>query len=269
MTPLSLSESLSEVDLADSQVRRELAEMLPSTAQSKCSDSGAVPAELIEEVTGGDGTGTIGDLVLELTIMLTDGHFAEEVVIDTSAVELVPAAFDREMSDDPQWARLSFDLSRPDWTVVVGLRALQEASAPGPEGVLCILVQAGLDFRGWLAEERTRAMLHEWYVQYQAAGTLHSDRQLAELHEELTWIEERGRFVFASQLTPQDPAEATWQLQEIRNAGGARAWAGQLWERCDRPAILAADGSWEREGVIGELVTSAERLLALAAEREC
>jgi hypothetical protein len=42
-----------------------------------------------------------------------------------------------------------------------------------------------------------------------------------------------------------------------------------LWDRCDRPAILAADGSGEREDVIGELTAGAERLLALAAEQEC
>ena len=260
---------LDEVDLADRRVRKVLGELLPRAARLKCFGGEAVPIEMIKEVASSDSAETVEDLVLELAVMLTDGHFAEEVAIDTSAVRLVPAPFDREVSDDLQWARLAFDFSRPDWTVVVSLRALWEASEPDPEGVLRILVRAGLDFRGWLAEERTRAMLHEWYVQYQVAGALHSERQLAELHEELNWVEERGRFVFASQLTPQDPAEATWQLQEIRSAGGAQAWARQLWERSDRPAILTAHGSWERDEVIGELVMSAERLLALAAEREC
>lgn len=271
MRSLSLDTLLDEVDLSNTRVRKALIESLPAAARLKCSGSDAIPVEVIKQAAGGGCIRTVGDLVLELAVLLTDGRLCERVEIDTSTVELVPVAFDREVSEDPHGARLAFDLSRPDWTVVVSLQALEKVPDPEPDkgGILRILVGAGLDFRGWLAEERTRTMLHEWYVQYQVAGTLHSERHLAELHEALSWIEERGRFVFASQLTPQDSAEATWQVQEIRAAGGARAWARQLWERDDRPAILAADGSWEREDVIGELTEGAERLLALAAEQEC
>ncbi|HVQ57336.1 MAG TPA: hypothetical protein VMS60_00375 [Solirubrobacterales bacterium] len=244
-------------------------EMLPRGVRAGC-PGGLAPAALIEEIANSVGAQTVGDLVLELTIALTNGDFADHVDIDASAVELVPASLNRQMSEGAQWARLALDLSHPDWTVVVSLRALPE-HAPEPEesteGVLSILVRPGLDFRGWLAEKPTRAMIHKWYLQYQLSGVLNSERQLAELHEELSWVEERGRFVFASQLTPEDPAEETWQLQEIRSAGGARTWARQLWERSDRPAILAANGSWEREDVVGELATRAERLLVRAAER--
>lgn len=271
MEPLSTDTALNEVDLTNTRVRKALTDLLPAAARFKCFCSDGVPAEVLKELANGKNSETVGDLVLELAILLTAGDFAEEVEVDTSAVELVPALFDHEGAEESEWARLAFDLSRPDWTVVVSLQALPIAPEPEPEseGVLRILVHAGLDFRGWLSEERTRAMLHEWYVQYQVAGALHSERQLAELHQELNWVEERGRFVFASQLTPLDPAEATWQLQEIRRVGGARIWARQLLGRCDRPAILAANGSWEREEVLSELTRGAERLLFLSAKREC
>lgn len=263
--------ALNEIDLTNTRVRKSLIELLPAAAQLKCPGSDAVPAEVIKQAASGSCIKTVGDLVLELAVLLTDGSFCERVEIDTSAVDLVPVAFDREVSEDLQGARLAFDLSRPDWTVIVSLQALEKAPDPEPdkEGILRILVRTGLDFRGWLAEERTWTMLHEWYVQYQVAGTLYSERQLAELHEELRWVEERGRFVFASQLTPEDCAEAASQVQGIRAAGGAQAWARQLWERSDRPAILAANSSWKREDVIGELTVGAERLLAFAAEQEC
>lgn len=270
MSLLPRNTLLSEVDLRNRQVRKVIVEMLPQVAKSRCC-SGVAPLDLVDEIASGVGAQTIEDLLLELAILLTNGRSVQQVEIDTSAVELVPAALDRELREDPHWARLVFDLSRPDWTVIVSLQALQEASetAPRTPGAIRILVRTGLDFRGWLSEERTREMLHQWYVQYQVAGSLHSERQLAELHEELSWVEERGRFVFASQLIPLEPADAIWRLQEIRGAGGARPWARQLWEHCDRPVILAADGSWEYEEVISELTTGAERLLALAAEREC
>jgi len=115
---------------------------------------------------------------LELAIVLTDGQIAEEVAIDTNAVELPP---------DLEWAWLSFDLSRSDWTVAVSLQTPQEVGAErsGTEGVLCILVPAGLDLHGLLAEERVRAMLHQWYVQFQVAGSLPSEHQLAELRKSL------------------------------------------------------------------------------------
>jgi len=115
---------------------------------------------------------------LELAIILTDGNFAEEVAIDTNAVELPP---------DLQWAWLTFDLSRSDWTVVVNLQTPQEVgkSKADTKGVIQILVPADLDFHGWLAEERARAMLHEWYVQHQIAGSLPSEHQLAELRSSL------------------------------------------------------------------------------------
>lgn len=213
---------LDEVDLTNTRVRKALIELLPAAARLKCSGSDAVSVEVIKQAASGSCIKTVGDLVLELAVMLTDGSFCERVEIDTSAVELVPVAFDREVSEETLGARLAFDLSRSDWTVIVSLQALEKAPdlEPDKQGILRILVRTGLDFRGWLAEERTQAMLHEWYVQYQVAGTLHSERQLAELHEELIWVEERGMFVFASQLTPQDSAEATWQVQEIRAAGG-------------------------------------------------
>lgn len=154
MPALSMTTSLREIDLSDGGVRRAIAEMLPSAARSKCPNGGVVPAELLEEVVHESSVRNVADLVLELAVILTDGHFAGEVEIDTSAVELVPE--------------------------------------PDTEGVLRILVRAGLDLRGWLAERETLAMLHEWYVQYQVAGTLHSERQLTELHEELSWVEEHG-----------------------------------------------------------------------------
>lgn len=243
--------------------------MLPQGARLEC-PGGLAPAELLEEIASGVGAQTVGDLVLELAITLTDGRFAAQVEIDASAVELVPAPLNRQIRDGAQWARLAFDFSRPDWTVIVSLRALSEQT-PEPEerteGLLSILVRPGLDFRGWLAENPVRAMLHKWYQEYQLSGVLNSERQLAELHEELGWVEERRRFVLVSQLVPEDPAEGIWQLQEIRSAGGARAWARQLWERSDRPTILAANGSWERKDVVGELARRAERLLVLTAEQ--
>lgn len=140
-----------------------------------CANNEALSVGLIEEAVGGVKAGTVADLVLELAILLTGGTFAEEVEIDTSSVDLLP----------DQDARLVFDLGRPDWTVGVSLQALEEAPESDTEGVLGIFVRAGFDFRGWLAKERTRAMLHEWYVQHQISGTLHYERQLAELREEL------------------------------------------------------------------------------------
>ena len=166
---------LNEIDFTNSQVRKVLTELLPSKARSKCAANEALPAELIEEVVAGVKAGAVADLVLELAILLTGGSFAEEVEIEMSSVDLAP----------DQGAQLVFDLRRPDWTVGVSLHTLEEPPESGTEGVLATLVHAGFDFRGWLAEERPRAMLHEWYVQHQISGTLHSGRQLAELREEL------------------------------------------------------------------------------------
>jgi hypothetical protein len=268
MAPLDESTLISKVDLRDSHIQRWIAELLPRAARATCSDDGTIPAELLESVGDGLEEGTIADLVLDLSIAMTDGQLVREVTVDTSAVELVPAAFGDEPPDHLRWARLTIDLSRPDWTVKVSHQALKENEEPPSTaaGVIRILIDSGLDLRSWLAEEQTQEMLHEWYLLYQVDGALYSERQLAELHQGLRWAEERGYFVFASQLVPPRLDEATWQLQEIRAAGGAEQWALQLWERRDRPAILAAGGSYEREDVVGELASGAERLLVLAAE---
>jgi len=268
MTPLDESTLISDVDLRDSHIRRRIAELLPHSARATCADDGTVPAKLLKAIGDDLQGGTIADLVFDLSIAMTDGRFVREVSIDTSAVELVPAALGDEAPEHRRWARLTIDLSRADWTVKVSHQALKENEEPASAtaGVIRILVDSGLELRSWLAEEQTREMLHEWYLRYQFDGTLYSEHQLAELHQGLRWAEERGRFVFASQLVTPELREATWQLQEIRAAGGAGQWALQLWERRDRPAILSASGSCKREDVVGELTSGAERLLFLAAE---
>jgi hypothetical protein len=151
--------------------------------------------------------------------------------------------------------------------VKVSLQALEEGEEPAgtTAGVIRILIESGLDLRGWLGEADTREMLHEWYLSYQVDGAVYSERQLAELHEGLRWVEDQGHFVLASQLIPGTLEEATWQLPQIRAAGGARQWALDLWERRDRPTILAAGGSCRHEDVLDELTSGAERLLGLAA----
>jgi hypothetical protein len=259
--------SLLEVDITDRAFRRTVAELLPTNARSACPADAEIPLLMIEDIVATNRAGTVGDLILELTITLTDGRCSEQVEIDVSRVELVPTPLECEAGDIGGWVRLAFDLSRPNWTVVATVHAVKDPVPPTSEGLLSILVRPGLDFREWLTDERTRAMLSDWYLQYQIEGLIFSESQLAELHDELRWIEESAQFLFAHQLFPRDSKKALWRLQEIREAGGAQSWARQLWERCDRPAILASSGSADPEEVIGELVANAELLLAQSSER--
>src|SRR3954451_8882625 len=166
MAPLDESTLISKVDLRDSHIRRWVAELLPRAARATCSGDGTVPAELLEAVGDGLEEGTIADLVLGLSIAMTDGQLVREVTVDTGAVELVPAAFGDEPPEHLRWARLTIDLSQPDWTVKVGHQALKENEGPPSTaaGAIRILIDSGLDLRNWLVEEQTQEMLHEWYL---------------------------------------------------------------------------------------------------------
>jgi hypothetical protein len=90
------STPLSKVDLCDSRVLQRITELLPPAARVTYATDGMVPAGLLQAVGDGLQGGTVADLVLGLSIEVTDGRSVREVTVDTSAVRLVPAAFGTE-----------------------------------------------------------------------------------------------------------------------------------------------------------------------------
>lgn len=63
--------------------------------------------------------------------MLTDGHRAADVIVDTSGVELVPAG--RGSWDGPEWAQLAFDFRRLDWRAEVSSGSREEPGRPADD----------------------------------------------------------------------------------------------------------------------------------------
>jgi hypothetical protein len=163
--------SLEMIDFRSFHVRRRLAEKLPALARARFGDGSAVPVELVEELADDSGVHTVGDLVLEIAIHLTEGHFADQVRIDSSGIDLAfppgPQPFTGSLLPS-----LAIDLSRPDWVVEVRLEFPRGASGAAAQGVIHLPVPLNLDLRDWLSQAETKALLHGWYVRYQVGGDL-------------------------------------------------------------------------------------------------
>jgi hypothetical protein len=255
---LTKDTKLEGLDLEDATVRREIRDLLPAIAQNELVPGAPVEQGLIEELVGEDQPRTVGRLLVLIATELVVDHALVEV--DLSAVRLIPT------NGDSGRARLVFWLGRADWTVAVAMGAAAELPRTGTDEEIAFDVGVGFDPREWLCESSTRRWLHDWYVDYHVEHWLPSPEQLARVQQQLTDLQHYAAFVYASQLLPADPADATGQAARIAAAGGPLAWAEAEWDQSsDRlELILASDGSDDRDRVLAELTACAQRALDAA-----
>jgi hypothetical protein len=214
---------------------------------------------LIEELVGEDQPRTVGRLLVLIATELVLDHALVEV--DVSAVRLIPRT-----DGDSGRARLVFRLGRTDWTVDVAMGAADDLPPTVTDEEIAFDVGVGFDPREWLCESSTRKWLHDWYSNYQVEHWLPSPEQLARVQHQLMDLQHYAAFVYASQLLPANPADATGKAASIAAAGGPGAWAEAEWDQSsDRlELILASDGSDDRDRVLAELTACAQRALDAA-----
>jgi hypothetical protein len=244
---------LEGLDLEDAAVRRQIRELLPVIAQNEMPPGAPVDLGMIEELVGEDEPHTVGRLLVLVATELVVDH--ELVEVDVSAVRLIPRT-----DGDSGHARLVFGLGRTDWTVSVAMGAADHLLLTGTDEEIAFDVGVGFDPREWLCESPTRRWLHDWYSDYQVEHWLPPPEQLARVQQQLTNVQRYAAFVFASQLVPAESAA------NIVAAGGPAAWAEAEWDKEENrlDLILASDGSDDRDRVLSELTSCAQRALDAA-----